>query len=176
MGKLLATGYDIVPSETTFFSPDASIDDDGKLHVPTESSSYEFGSDVISKESSGAGHRATGKRSFLAVTVKTNDGNPGADAATLSDVVFDNSLSLGGQLSQCSYNKMSLTKATGSGVQDGVFELSLNMNSNGVSSQTVFNSAVRSLSDILGDLPSQYDFVMFCFPDNVDFGGAGTYL
>ena len=38
-------------------------------------------------------------------------------------------------------------------------------------SRTVDNA----VSAVFGDLEQRFDFVMYCFPDNVDFGGAGTY-
>ena len=37
------------------------------------------------------------------------------------------------------------------------------------------NAADTAVSAVFGDLEQRFDFVMYCFPDNVDFGGAGTY-
>lgn len=177
MDKLIETGYHIVPHQSTFFSPTATIND-GVLSVPSDSSSYDFdsgmGESLIAK-SIGAGDRAYGQRSFLVVTVNTLDGNAGADPATMRNSIFGNGLSLAGQISQCSYGKMTIEEATGPGINGGVYELSLNRNSNGVSSGQMYNDADLAVSAVFGDLEQRFDFVMYCFPDNVDFGGAGTY-
>ena len=175
MDNIIDSGYQIVPGETTFYCPDAIIEN-AVLNVPNPSSPYFIGGIAKMGTGNGAGARASGTRSILVVNVETNDGPAYYTADQLSGHLFDNTLSVANQMDKCSFGQLEIIPATGDGVVNGVFNLKLNENSNAVSSDTMYEKAKTATAEALGvNLGNTYDFVMFCFPENVDFGGAAAW-
>lgn len=110
----------------------------------------------------------TGTFSTLVVRVSSNDGQPSRSAATFSADVFTDSLNFAKVMSDCSAAKATFVKATGTDIVDGVTELSISMNTAGVSSYTVEDAAVVALSGKFSSL-SPFDTIILILPFNGAF-------
>lgn len=127
-----------------------------------------------------------GEKTTLVVRITTNDYKyePAVSKAAIKQFVYDNPVSLKGKYEECSYNKLKIlpfegTTKTDEVVSDGIVDVRLSKdqsnevkrylrNKNGNVPRGKMTSFARTAAAIaLGDLESQFDFVMFCLPEGV---------
>jgi len=116
-----------------------------------------------------------GEKSVLAVRVTAVDAENTFTAAHLSDKVFGtdgSTFNLVSGYKDCSQNKLRFAPATGSKIQNGVYDVKIPDTINGASRYTVVESIKSQLTEQFGDLSSQFDKVMICVPP----GTAGDWI
>jgi hypothetical protein len=119
-------------------------------------------------------------RQVLAVRVIANDRSTTSSLSEMSDKIFGtnaDTINLVERYDSCSYGQLVMepyrgTTEKGFNVEDGVVEVVIDMNVNGVNDGGVRDAARAAATDILGDLSSQFDHVMFCLPP----GTAGNWI
>lgn len=102
---------------------------------------------------------------------------------SLADEVFGTEGTVGtlqDQMLACSFGKINFapfggTTSSGAQVVQGVFGVSININANGASSGTVAQAVTNAGNVALGTMSSQFDYVLYCLPDGVNFGGAAAW-
>jgi hypothetical protein len=120
----------------------------------------------------------TGDKKVLVVRIKGTDFSTTADMNALSDAVFGTSgdpVNLKERFNACSNGTLTMgpyegTTDTGVTIDGGVAEVDIDFNVAGEKSGTVANWAKTAATNLLGDLPSQFDHVMFCIPPNTAGG------
>lgn len=105
----------------------------------------------------------TGISTVLVVRITTNDSMVGMDASTISDQVFGASTSAASQYKACSMEKKQLIPATGTEITNGVIEISVNSNIDGVRATDFENKINTVLSSKVGVL-SSFDHILYCLP------------
>jgi hypothetical protein len=119
-------------------------------------------------------------RQVLAVRVIANDRSTTSSLSTMSDKIFGtnaDTINLVERYNSCSYGQLVMepyqgTTDKGFNIVDGVVEVVIDMDVDGVDNGIVREAAQAAATDILGDLSSQFDHVMFCLPP----GTQGNWL
>ncbi len=117
----------------------------------------------------------TGTKTVLVVRVTASDASTSASKSLLSNRIFGttgDSVNMASQFSACSHDKLNFTPATGSGITNGVQEVTVSVSTS--QGDDVMNNA------IYGELGSDYyglaDYLMFCLPANTMDGIAYAYI
>mmetsp|Transcript_3716 Transcript_3716/g.5498 ORF Transcript_3716/g.5498 Transcript_3716/m.5498 type:complete len:621 (-) Transcript_3716:90-1952(-) len=135
----------------------------------------------------------TGQKTVLAVKIVVSDGAYGFDPSYLECKVFgttngsesncNDSYHLTNGYSECSYGKLTLTKAaarTGSGnassISNGVVTVTLPTTSTTAGDGTVRNAVTSALNSAFGSATSLADHLMYCLPPNTMNGIAYAYI
>mmetsp|Transcript_31727 Transcript_31727/g.62883 ORF Transcript_31727/g.62883 Transcript_31727/m.62883 type:complete len:489 (+) Transcript_31727:161-1627(+) len=158
---------DFTSGVDTFYSDEALISDNGVILPDGVSPTIEKGvypTNVV-----------TGDKITLVVRIKTNDSMPFASTSQMRDYVFgtsSNPVNLKSQCTACSYNKLTIVPASGETpggdtIEDGVVDLTLSMNSNGVDKSAVQNAALQALAGL-----GSNNYIMLCIPP----GTLGNWL
>jgi hypothetical protein len=95
----------------------------------------------------------------------------------ISDAIFGtggDQINLKERYASCSYNQLQMDPYEGPATSghSGVVEVDIDYDIQGASRSTIENRAVSAATALLGDLPSQFDHVMFCLPP----GTSGDWL
>ncbi len=112
-------------------------------------------------------------RTVLVVHVTANDYSTTADPNALSDAVFGTAVdvvNLSSQFTACSFGQLTFVPTEGNHINDGVVQLTIDMNVEGVSRGTVRNAVLDAGNALFGSLFDQADHVMFALPPNTDGG------
>ena len=116
----------------------------------------------------------TGTRSVVILRVVASDSVVPQSAAELSDYVFSTTkLSLRSGYDACSYGQLLFTPTTHSKAVNGAVDVAININAIGIDSGDIVNAALNVATNMLGDLPSQFDHVMMAMPPGVTNGDGG---
>jgi hypothetical protein len=132
------------------------------------------------KDKKGARVLVSGTRQVLAVRVIANDRSTTSSLSTMSDKIFGtnaDTINLVERYDSCSYGQLVMepyrgTTEKGFNIDDGVVEVVIDMNVEGVNDGGVRDAARAAATEKLGDLSSQFDHVMFCLPP----GTAGGWI
>ncbi|TDR19454.1 hypothetical protein [Marinicella litoralis] len=111
------------------------------------------------------------ERTALVIHVTANDFSTTATPTSLGDSVFGtdgDAVNLASQYSACSYDQFNFLAAQGQHIVDGVVQLTIDMDVQGISSGTVRNAVVTAGNELFGSLFSQADHIMFALPPNTD--------
>jgi len=166
---------DFTSGVDTFYSDEALISDDGLILPDGVSPTIEKG---VHPANVGTGDKIT-----LVVRITTSDSSPFATRPQMSDKVFGTSTdpaNLKSQCTACSYNKLTIVPASGETpegdeIVDGVVDLTLSMNSNGVDKSVVQTAALNAIGGKGGN-----NYVMLCIPpgtgDWLAYAYVGWYL
>lgn len=117
-------------------------------------------------------------RTVLAVRINAKDSAVSHSASVLRNAIFGSGIgsssnTLKERYESCSYNDIIIQPATGQGITNGVMELSIAMNANGVGHAVLREEAIRVLTNQLGDLTKSFDHVMLCLPGGTSGGWIG---
>ncbi len=119
----------------------------------------------------------TGTKSILVVRVIASDDTTTPSVNALSDSVFGtsgDSVNLKSQFSACSHNKLNFVPATGSGITNGVRQVTVSTSTS--QGDDAMNNAILSA---LGGESTAYglaDYLMFCLPPGTMSGIAYAYI
>lgn len=130
--------------------------------------------------------KATGQHTALVLRVTTTQDNksPTESAVEMSDSVFGTDgdpVNLKSQMATCSYGQKIISAGTGTNVNTGVLEVSVNrkVGTGSYSDMTdIVNKATTAAQDSLGitSLSAVYDHVLFCLPpSSMPYIGYGWY-
>ena len=106
---------------------------------------------------------------MLVVHVTANDFSTTASPSALGDSVFGtlgDMFNLSSQFDACSYGTKKFVPAQGANIVDGVVQLTIGINVNGVSDGTVKNAVTTAGNALFGDISAQADHVMYALPSN----------
>ena len=123
----------------------------------------------------GLAPQATGTSDVLVLRVIANDASTSASVASLSDSVFGTSgdpMNVKSQFGACSYDKLTLNPATGTGITNGVGEVNIDMNIAGVDRSGVMNAVTTAATSKYGNL-ANFNHVMYCLPPGTASGWIG---
>jgi hypothetical protein len=159
---------EIVSGQSTLMQEGAYFDENGSLLV-------EDLEDVqIEKGPETRRQLLTASINMLAVRVKAADSTTSSSQAQISDAWFGTNgdpVNFKSQYGACSYGKLQVNAANTGTVTNGVFEVTIPNNVQGVSNSVIRNSVSTALSNSLGTLPSaQYNYVMQCLPPGTSGG------
>ncbi len=120
-----------------------------------------------------ASSQGTDERTALVIHVTANDFVTSGTPEALGDSVFGtdgDEVNLSSQFSACSYGQLNLIPAQGTNITDGVVQLSIDMDVQGVSRGTVRNAVVAAGNALFGSLNAQADHILFALPPNTSGG------
>lgn len=109
----------------------------------------------------------TGFKKLVVVRVNAPDGYFRFDERQVSAAWFGgdgDKVNLKSQMQACSFDKIIFNPVTSYPWWDGVGTVNININVKNTDSNVVLNAAISSLTNSIGDLPSQFDHVAFCLP------------
>lgn len=123
------------------------------------------------------------KRLVLAVRVVATDSSPNSTLAQIRNFIFGTSgdvVNLKERFQSCSYGELLMdpyngTTVKGRIVTTGAYQVSVAASARGVEERTLVNAAISQLNAQLGDLPSQFDHVMFCIPPGTVRSGSTSW-
>mmetsp|Transcript_32111 Transcript_32111/g.78026 ORF Transcript_32111/g.78026 Transcript_32111/m.78026 type:complete len:350 (+) Transcript_32111:66-1115(+) len=122
---------------------------------------------------------STGTQKVLVVRVTLSDGKaPQSSASLMSDKVFGTSgdvVNAKSVFEGCSHGKMQVVPATGSGVTNGVMELTSSAGSSGTDDQ-IYDDVLSKLRAhfSVSDLATSFEFILIAIPDGI-MNGAWAY-
>ena len=111
--------------------------------------------------------RKSGTSTVLVIRVSAADHKPSLTAKQLSNRIFGtdgDQVNLVSVYDSCSAGKLKFIPATGANIVNGVGEIELNQNVDGMRSIDVDNLVVAAGNAKFGALSIKYDHVMLCFP------------
>jgi hypothetical protein len=115
--------------------------------------------------------RVVGDKSVLVVRVIAQDFSTSSSVSDLSDNVFGTNgdpVNLKSQYEDCSYNKLRFNPTQDPRTTNGVYEVTISSfisrGNRRASKENVMDAVSSRLTAELGDLPSQFDHVMYCLP------------
>jgi hypothetical protein len=119
-------------------------------------------------------------RKVLAVRVQANDSSPGSSLSEIGDKIFGtdgDAVNLVERYDSCSFGQLVMqpydgVTAKGESILNGVIEVDIDMNVNGADDGDVMDAAITAAAARLGNLPDQFDHVMFCLPP----GTSGDWI
>jgi hypothetical protein len=117
-------------------------------------------------------------RKVLAVRVQANDSSPGSSLSEIGDKIFGtdgDAVNLVERYDSCSFGQLVMqpyngVTAGGESISNGVIEVGIDMDVNGVDDEDVREAAMTATEARLGNLSDQFDHVMFCLPPGTDGG------
>lgn len=117
-----------------------------------------------------------GKKKVLAIRANAIDTSTSMDIKTTENRIFGKKNSLKSQYMKCSSKQLKLSpykgiSETGVAIQNGVGEITININVKGKRSDYVDDAMVDAASKKYGNLSAQFDHVIFCMPP-----GTGDWL
>ena len=141
---------------------------------------------VMEKTANAKVNTVTGTKNVLAIWVKATNAKPtlpieGQTNSLADDVfgIYGDPYNPRSQYKACSNNKLDMAPAnlvtsTGVEITNGVYALEVGspIMSIGKGFETIVQEAATK---VLGDLPSQFDHVMFCMPKGVKEGGVQSF-
>lgn len=186
LSKKLLAEKKVKSGVTTLSVEGATIVNEGgedEIVIPANAS-LTFGVDTRRlSEHHGRKLQSMGDKSVLVVRVNAKDKSTSGNETWLSQLVFGGGAykSLKDQYEDCSYDKLKLTKAGGTGVNSslGTTTVSISDNVNGAdifSIETLIDKAVQTKVGLVagnwGNLNNKFKHVIFCVPDGTLWGGG----
>ena len=171
--------HHVVSGSTTLRVKGAGIErTTGELLIPRQSR-HEYGTAPSSVRRRGSlrRHLNDGSRLVLVVHVNGLDANTTSEMPEMSDKVFGtfgDKVNLKERFEACSYGQIRMEPFSSSETDGhaGVLEVNIPEYIIGNDRKAVANAAVKATSNLIGDLPSQLDHVMFCLPG----GTSGDWI
>jgi hypothetical protein len=190
----------VISGKTTFQASGTEILPNGKLLIPSNSK-RQFGSAPPRGPGSNIGNgggdsdntnRKRGlqavQKTVLAVRINAPDVSTTPDVADISDSIFGttgDSINLKERFDSCSYGQLtfegyegttsSKVEIPGTKFAVGVVEVDIDENVIGATNPDIIRDAALTVAtELLGDLPSQFDHVMLCIPPGT-IGGWIAY-
>ena len=151
--SLFVEGTKIVPSES-------------KIIIPTNKRVVLEQDDGVASDRRSLSTLSPTVHSVLAIRVIANDGSTISSMQQIRFFLFYNGDNFRSQFNYCSYGHTRMEPfdgrtVTGYDIDRGVVEVTINENvSNGNSVLTIQNAVISQATELLGDLPSQFDKVM----------------
>jgi hypothetical protein len=115
--------------------------------------------------------KKTGASSVLLVRVSTNSGSVSIKGDTMSERFFGDSGTPKATYRDCSFGQLNFVPATGEHIENGVVELSLNLNIQGQVMSSLENTLSTELQMKIGSF-SHFDHVAFCIPSGAIISAA----
>ena len=115
----------------------------------------------------------TGSYSVLALRVVAADASTTSSEIDISNEIFGTNgdvVNLKSQYAACSYNQLNFYPTTDNRVNNGVYTVTITNTVSGVSDGVIRNAVNSQATAELGDLPSQFDYVMQCLPPGTNGG------
>ncbi len=117
----------------------------------------------------------TGTKTMLALRVIAPDSSTSSSEALISDSWYGTNgdpVNLKSQYAACSYDQLIMNPAETNEVFNGVYTVSITQHVNGVNNDIVRAAAESQGNVNLGNMRSQFDFVMICIPP----GTSGNWI
>lgn len=165
-----------VPSTITILPESQLVADENKSVV-------EFSAGPFTAHRAGSTHdrrqlmpSASGINKVLMVRVSTNDGAVSLSADAMAERAFGSVATLKSTYEECSFGKMKIQQASGTGIHNGVAEVFLSTNIQSTSVYSLENMMANALSNKVGGNLDRFDHIAYCVPDGSYAAGDSNWL
>lgn len=161
----------LISGESTLMQEGAYFDEDEAALIVDEYADLEFGRRKNSQ--SRRKLAVTGTKSMLALRVVAPDSATSATESQISNAWYGTNgdpLNLKSQYEACSYGKVTMNPANTNQVSNGVYTVNIAQTATGVDNSLIRSAAVNEGNAQLGNMQSQFDFVMVCVPPGTNGG------